>query len=470
MDPSEHYSATDYIVLNAVRAAFIKEPINGRIAIAYSGGLDSSTLLDAAVRVAGADRLIALHIHHGLSPNADIWANHTAEIADSLGIEFDMMYINVTRDNGQSIEANARTRRYHTLDKMCARHRATVLWLAQHADDQAETIILQLLRGSGIAGLAAMASHYRPVGIVGLMESKVKRVRPVLHLSRLQLECYAKNRGLHWIEDESNKDIRYIRNALRKDVMPTLAVYFPGFRDTLFRASKHAAVAQNLLDDLGALDFSAVALDGERTLSHSAFIALNDARAANLLRYWIRKLDLPGASSSRIYNMIRQLRNVHDSHSMCVNHSGYSLRLYRDTLYFDKFKNDHRKSRIEYRCIWHGQETWYLPEWNGKFIFALTSPDDVCAVSDIQLRDAMLLACQRRGGERIYTKKNGKARTLKNLFQERGIPSWQRDVPLLYIGDRLLYVPKLGINLDVLPVRGSTELETSTQWRRIIWQ
>ncbi|MDU0810859.1 MAG: tRNA lysidine(34) synthetase TilS [Burkholderia sp.] len=470
MVPSKYQYTTDHIVLNAVRTALVNEPLDSRIAIAYSGGLDSSTLLDAAVRVVGASRCIALHIHHGLSPNADVWANHTLKISASFGVEFDMMRIDVARNSGQGIEASARAQRYHALDSMCTRHQVTVLWLAQHADDQAETVLLQLLRGSGIAGLAAMAEYYLPVSSVRLTESKVKRVRPVLHLSREQLERYAAERCLHWIEDESNKDIRYARNALRKYVLPNISTYFPGFRNTLFRAAKNASVAQNLLDDLAELDFSAAVLDGKYTLSHSALISFNDARAANLLRYWIRKFGLQSPSASRLYNMIRQLRNVHNSYSLCVNHSGYSLRLYRDFIYFEKIKNNHNKVRTESRCIWRGQEIWYLPKWSGTFIFALTSPDDVYAVSDAQLRNAILLARQRRGGERMYTKKNGQARTLKNLFQERGVPVWQRDVPLLYIGDQLLYVPKLGINFNALCGRESIESETSTRWRRIIWK
>ncbi|MBN3791244.1 tRNA lysidine(34) synthetase TilS, partial [Burkholderia sp. Ac-20353] len=208
MIPPSEFSA-DRVVLDAVGVALADVPAGARIAIAYSGGLDSSVLLDAAVRVAGASRCIALHVHHGLSANADAWAAQAGATAARLGVAFDSMCVDVPRDSGTGLEASARESRYAALDAMCERHGAAVLWLAQHADDQAETVLLQLLRGAGIAGIAAMAPRYRPAA------AQVERVRPLLRLLRAQLERYAAERGLAWIDDESNLDTRFARNALR---------------------------------------------------------------------------------------------------------------------------------------------------------------------------------------------------------------------------------------------------------------
>ncbi|WP_176038992.1 tRNA lysidine(34) synthetase TilS [Burkholderia multivorans] len=461
MIPPNQYSA-DRVVLDAVGVALSGVPDGARIAIAYSGGLDSSVLLDAAVRVAGASRCVALHVHHGLSANADAWAAHAREQAARLGVAFEAMHVDVPRDSGVGIEASARERRYAALDAMCERHGAAALWLAQHADDQAETVLLQLLRGAGIAGLAAMAPRYRPDG------ASVERVRPLLRLLRAQLERYAAEHALSWIDDESNADTRYARNALRIDVLPALAVHFPGFRDALGRAAQHAAAAQRLLDDLAELDFVAAARDDGRALSRDALIAFDDVRGANLLRYWMRRLGLPGASAARLADMMRQLRDAHDAHALRVDHAGQCLRLYRDTVYWEAGDSAAPRDdgtgtpHADASLAWDGQEIWHLPGWRGTFVFARADAGSDDALPETLLRSAPLIARARAGG-RMRMWPDGPSRTLKNLFQERGVPAWQRDVPLLFAGDRLIYVPRLGVNRDGVPQGGHA-------WRRIEWR
>ena len=460
--PPSEFSA-DRIVLDAVGVALSDVPPGARIAIAYSGGLDSSVLLDAAVRIAGAPRCIALHVHHGLSPNADAWAAHAEASAAALGVGFDAMRVDVPRTSGAGIEASARESRYRALDAMCERHGAAVLWLAQHADDQAETVLLQLLRGAGIAGLAAMAPRYRPAG------APVERARPLLRLLRAQLERYAAARALDWIDDESNADTRFARNALRIDVLPALAAHFPGFRDALGRAAQHAAAAQRLLDDLAALDFDLAAREAGRALSREALVALDDERGANLLRFWMRSLGLPGASAARLANMMRQLRDAHDAHALRVDHAGQCLRLYRDMVFWDAggrietAEDGSAPARPATTCAWDGQEVWHLPAWRGTYVFAPAAPGDADAVPETRLRVAPLVARAREGGERLRAEPSRPSRTLKNLFQERGVPAWQRDVPLLYAGGRLLYVPGLGVNSEGAAPGGAA-------WRRIEWR
>ncbi|HDR9250742.1 tRNA lysidine(34) synthetase TilS [Burkholderia vietnamiensis] len=462
MIPPTEFRA-DRVVLDAVGAALSGLPPDARIAIAYSGGLDSTVLLDAAVRVAGAARCVALHVHHGLSPNADAWVAHAQATAQRLAVAFESERVDVPRDSGLGIEATARERRYAALDAMCERHGVAALWIAQHADDQAETVLLQLLRGAGIAGLAAMAPRYRPDG------ASVERVRPLLRLLRAQLERYAAQRELAWIDDESNADTRYARNALRLDVLPVLAVHFPGFRDALGRAAQHAAAAQRLLDDLAELDFAGAARDDGRALSRDALIAFDDTRGANLLRYWMRTLGLPGASAGRLANMMRQLRDAHDAHALRVDHAGRCLRLYRDAVYWELADSAEPPDdgsgtpHPDASLVWNGDEVWHLPAWRGTFVFAAAEPGSDGAVPEALLRSAALVARARSGGERLRTSPGGPGRTLKNLFQERGVPAWQRDVPLLYAGERLVYVPRLGIN-------HGDGLAADGRWRRIEWR
>jgi tRNA(Ile)-lysidine synthase len=455
------------IVLDALGAALSAQPAHARIAIAYSGGLDSSVLLDAAVRMAGAARCIALHVHHGLSPNADAWLAHAEATARALGVSFDVRRVDVARDDASGIEAAARDARYRALDAMCAAHGASSLWLAQHADDQAETVLLQLLRGAGLAGLAAMAPVHTAAG-------GVPRVRPLLALLRAQLEQYARARGLNWVEDESNADTRYARNALRRDVMPALAAHFPGFRDALARSAAHAASAQQLLDELAQIDLRDASRDDGRSLSHDALVSLDDARALNLLRYWMRTLDMPTASAARMADALRQLRDVHEEggdHGLRVDHAGRRLRSYRGLVFWDE-QNDARPSddaRKPAELTWRGQEIWRVPQWRGTFVFAPSDAGDPDAVPETVLMRAPLVARARTGGERMRNPAAGISRTLKNLFQEGGVPAWERDVPLLFAGDTLLYVPRIGVNRSAWQPSAAAGT-VSGRWRRIEWR
>ncbi|WP_323120710.1 tRNA lysidine(34) synthetase TilS [Burkholderia alba] len=465
MIPPNEFSA-ERVVIDAVGAALSALPADATIALAYSGGLDSTVLLDAAVNAAGASRCVALHVHHGLSPNADAWLAHCAAEAAARGVRFDAARVEVARLTGQGVEATAREVRYRALETLAERYGATVLWLAQHADDQAETVLLQLLRGAGIAGVAAMAPAYRPAA------SALVRTRPLLHLLRAQLERYATHRALRWIDDESNADTRYARNALRIDVLPVLAVHFPGFRDALGRTAQHAAAAQRLLDELAALDLRETVRDEGRALSRAALSAFDDERGANLLRYWMRSLGLPGASAARLAEMMKQLRDARDTHALRVDHAGQCLRLYRDDVYWEAGDSAEPADeqaltvREDSTLAWHGEEIWHLPAWRGTYLFHPAVADARDAVPEAVLARGGLTARSRVGGERMRTSPTGPGRTLKNLFQERGVPAWQRDVPLLYAGGQLLFVPNLGANRDAAVV-GAGE---AGGYRRIEWR
>ena len=477
----------DRLVIEAVGLALSAIPASARIAVAFSGGVDSTVLLDAAVRVAGASRCVALHVHHGLSPHADAWLAHCQAFAQERGVEFDARRVEVSRATGVSVEAAARDARYRALDTMCAARGVQTLWLAQHADDQAETVLLQLLRGAGLAGLAAMAPAFLAAGACAT------RVRPLLHVLRAQLEQYASEHALHWIDDESNADTRYARNALRHEVTPALAVHFPGFRDALARTAAHAASAQRLLDVLARIDMDAAAEDEGRALSQSALLALDEDRALNLLRYWMRTLGLVAASSARLTDALRQLREVGaagEGHRLRVDHAGHALRSYRGLVYWEAGESSEPAdetalaAREISELAWQGESVWHLPQWRGTFVFAAldAATGDACAAasgasdaaSNLEsipisvLRRALLSARSRSGGERMRTagSRGAPKRTLKNLFQERGIPAWKRDVPLLYVGDELLFVPLLGVNRAAL-----TDPADPTGARiRIIWR
>ncbi|MBN3810894.1 tRNA lysidine(34) synthetase TilS [Paraburkholderia sp. Ac-20347] len=477
------------IVLDALGVVLSTLPDDTRIAIAYSGGLDSSVLLDAAVRTVGPARLVALHVHHGLSPNADHWLAHGEATARAYGVAFDARRVEVAHDDPSGVEAAAREARYRALEAMCAAHGAQSLWLAQHADDQAETVLLQLLRGAGLAGLAAMAPERAVSGAL-------PRVRPLLHLLRAQLERYAHAYDLRWIEDESNEDTRYARNALRHDVTPALSAHFPGFREALARTAAHAASAQRLLDDLARVDLrDAAQADGD-ALSHAALVALDDARALNLLRYWMRVRGMPAASTARIADALRQLREVAlkgegGDHALRVDHAGFTLRCYRGLVSWSDARGaississsrnasdseesmDDGNVRAPVQLDWRGEEVWRLPSWRGSFVFAPAHADDPDAVPETVLQRTPLIARERSGGERLRDEAANVSRTLKNLFQSRGVPAWERDVPLLYAGETLLFVPRIGVNRSAFGASEGGEGDAAVpgqRWRRIEWR
>jgi tRNA(Ile)-lysidine synthase len=445
-------STAERIVLDALGSALSKVRSDAVVALAYSGGLDSAVLVDAAMRVAGPVRCVVLHVHHGLSPNADQWLAHCEATARGYGVGvcFAAQHVEVIRGPGESVEAAAREARYRALDAMCERYGAVALWLAQHADDQAETVLLQLLRGSGVAGLAAMASRR------GDSSSAIPRVRPLLHVLRGQLEHYARVRGLRWIDDESNADTSYARNALRHEVIPALAVHFPGYRDALTRAARHAASAQRLLDDLAKLDLRTIACDEDRALSHAALLTLDDERALNLLRFWMRSLGLPAASTGRLSDALRQLRDASDGPRLRVDHAGQCLRLYHGRVYWEAGDSSDPadeaaiQAKAPSELIWRGEGLWRLPLWRGSLVFSLAADNDLSAVPEALLAHAPLSARSRAGGERMRMAPHGPRRTLKNLFQELGVPAWKRDVPLVYCGSQLLFVPLIGLNADAL--------------------
>ena len=466
------------LVIEAVRAALGRVPASSSdslFAVALSGGLDSTVLLDAAVRCAGASRVVALHVHHGLSPNADAWSAHCEAFADSLGVRFAARSVDVVRASGESLEAAARDARYRALDQLCDEHGAHALWLAHHADDQAETVLLQLLRGAGVAGLAAMA----PERIDGTMS--VPRVRPLLNLLRAQLEHYAHERDLNWIDDESNVDTRYARNALRHDVLPVLAVHFPGFRDALARTASHAASAQRLLDELARIDLDmsratkrarsrSTRCSRSTTNAPSTCCVTGCARAA--CRRHRRR-----ASPTCCGNCATRSRRA-TATRLRIDHAGHCLREYRGSIFWEQgdsadpadLDEGARRAEDGGRIAMAGRRSVAFAAMARHVRVRARAMRDrrPMRFAESVLRSAPLPRVRAAGGERMRLAADAPSRTLKNLFQERGVPAWKRDVPLLFVGETLLFVPLIGVNRDALPATAPTRRVRSSgasSWR-----
>ncbi|CAB3783569.1 tRNA lysidine(34) synthetase TilS [Pararobbsia alpina] len=506
----------DQQVLAAVRAASALAPV----AVAFSGGLDSAVLLDAVCAVLGPSNCIALHIHHGLSVHADAWLAHARHVAEVTGAGFVARRVDLGNCAGQGVEAAARGARYAALFELCDTVGATTLMLGHHADDQAETFLLQALRGAGLRGLSAMPAETRD------RHAGLRLLRPLLALPRSVLLAYAQRRGLQWIDDESNDDPRFARNALRHRVLASLDEHFPAYREGLARSARHAAEAQGLLDEVAALDLQTLVVPvaeanpskGLHALSLIALRALDSKsppRAVNLLRYWLREEGLHAMSTARLENLIDKLRTLADDRSLNFMHAAHVLRHYRGVLSWEPAAPaddtmpaarpsastwvstststsstpsvplsvslwtppstwvfealDDKNRRAPVSLDWSGEEVWHLAAWRGSLVFAPTQADDPQRVATSLLRSARLVARAREGGERLRRVAGGSSRSLKNLFQQAGVPAWRRDVPLLFCGEQLIFVPGIGLDsaAQLTPIAQSDAQQT---WRRIEWR
>lgn len=265
-----------------------------RLCVGLSGGCDSVVLLHLASRLGFGERLSAVHVHHGLSPNADAWADFCAAYCAGLGIPLRICRVRVADDTGLGLEAAARNARYAAF----ADSAADTLLLAQHRGDQAETVLFNLLRGAGVAGAAGMPEERRLGGM--------RLLRPLLGTGRRELEVYAGQHGLRWIDDESNGDLRYARNYLRHRVMPLLGERFPAADVALAQAARHFGEADELLAELAAGDWQAAARqDGCASLAVLRSLSL--PRLKNLLRYRLRVLGWRAPGAERLDEFARQL-------------------------------------------------------------------------------------------------------------------------------------------------------------------
>lgn len=245
-----------------------------RVCVAFSGGIDSIVLLEALDLLRASLRLDvhAIHVHHGLSPNADAWAAFCVKVCAAKNIPLTMQKVSVDKNSSAGLEGAARAVRYAAF----ADEGSPFILLAQHADDQAETVLHQLLRGTGLKGLAGM-------GEARVVSATQTILRPLLNVSRAELEAFANERDLKWIDDESNDDTAFTRNFLRHEITPKLTQRFPHYRASLARAARHASEADEMLDALAKIDLQ---WDGENAFAQS-LDSLSTPRQINALYHWL---------------------------------------------------------------------------------------------------------------------------------------------------------------------------------------
>jgi tRNA(Ile)-lysidine synthase len=429
-----------------------------RIAIGFSGGGDSTALLHAAAALQRRRfvEVFAFHIHHGLADDADQWLAHCADVAATFGVAFDADHVTPGQP-GVSLEADARRLRYAALTRLASRRGCVALLTAHHADDQAETVLVNLARGAGIGGLAATARSRVLDGIILL--------RPFLDLPATRLRSYLEAHGLKHVDDPSNDDRRFTRNAIRHEVMPALRRIVPTIANRLAQTASHAATMQSLLDEIGLEDLGRdpampMPMARDEELDVERLASLSTARAANALRVWLGHRGMRPPSAAALKEMLAQLLHAAPDAQIELLHERQTLRVYRGRLSIDRGG----PPRIAFKSIaWNGETSIDVPEWNGALRFARATGRGFDALA---LREGPLALRERRGGERLRVRPDGPSRTLKNLYQEAGIAAWQRQrLPLIYLGDRLLLAAGIGPNAaamtDAMPGMESVSIE----WR-----
>lgn len=412
-------------------------PPGAQLALALSGGIDSVALLHTllTLRDSHAFRLRAVHVHHGLSPHADDWAGFCARRCADLGVELAVHHVGIGRDDPAGIEAAARRVRH----RIFAAVDADFLLTAHQQDDQAETLLLQLLRGAGPKGLAAMAELGRRPGW------RAAHLRPLLGVARAALLAYARDHGLAWVEDDSNVDTRYRRNALRREVMPRLAEHFPGSGATIARAATLQAEAAELLDDLARID-AAAAIEGDR-LDCAELAALSRPRARNLLRHFIELHGQPMPNARRLDEALHQLLDARHDARVCVGLGGLEIWRFRGGAHLVPAAPP-RAAPV----LWEGETVVHVPA--AGVAVSMQAVEGAGLKRSVLERGGVTLGV-RQGGERLRLHRGGPHRSLKNLLQENAIPPWRRDrLPLLWCDGRLLWAAGIGVDADARAAPG----------------
>lgn len=416
-------------VLSLVRQALAPFLVRQKWWLAFSGGLDSQVLLHLLWRLreeAHAAKtpfpaLYAIHINHQLQLPASEWVAHCQRQCDAYAIPLVVRVVDVA-DVGRGVEAAARDARYHEFAEVLAG--GDVLFLAHHLDDQAETLLLRLLRGAGVTGLAAMPSNRR-LGAGELF-------RPLMGVARSSLEAYAEEYQLSWVEDPSNTDTHYRRNFLRQRIMPLLAEHWPDYRAGFGRAARLQADAAQLLDEYIGADLLAL-IDDNASLDLRSLAKLSEIRQRAILRQFIIQGSGLALSSAQLDTIVRQFSAARsDSRPEFRLAGGGVLRAYRQRLFCERVLQglalQEREWRIERRMVIAGVGC-----------LSAEPEGDFMPRGPLQIRF-------RKGGERCHLVGESHSRSLKKLLQEWKIPPWQREtLPLIYCNGELAAIAGLAI-------------------------
>lgn len=414
-----------------------RHPLSGTVYVAFSGGVDSSSLLHALARLIDQGDssfvLEAIHVNHGLQSESGEWAEHCRKFCEHLNVPLHVFLVDATPKTGESPEESARKERYRAFARQM--QNGDQLFTAHHQEDQAETFLLQALRGAGPRGLAAMGMT-TPFDAGQLM-------RPLLHFSQQSLQEYALREELEWIEDPTNQQQSADRNFIRHEILPRLKIRWPAAALTLSRSSDHCAEASQLVERWAEEQLTDLAVGDPMPLLESEPVENSKAR----IRYW---LEMNGAGLPDAIHLHRIIREVINSREDAVsvvrwkNRNGreVKVRRFQGLLYMETGKSleaDGGNGKVlNFFMEWDLQQPLYIPETGIRLVARTVS--GVGIRKDL-LQGKKVTVRSRVGGERCHSGGSRQRRTLKNLLRERGIPPWERGrIPLIFVGDNLAQV------------------------------
>jgi tRNA(Ile)-lysidine synthase len=428
---------------------------NVGLVVALSGGVDSTVLLAAlaAHRLEGL-RVRAVHVNHGIHPNASKWSRHCRALARGLGVSLAVLQTRVVRAPGASLEAAARDARYALLAAELAP--GEFLLTGHHEDDQLETVLLQLFRGAGLAGLAAMPQ------ITAFAEGWL--ARPLLPRARAELEEWARGAGLSWVEDDTNADETLDRNYLRRQVLPLVRERWQGVGSAVSRSARHAAEGQRLLDMIARTDVERASSGAE--LFVPTLRALPPDRRRNALRFWITRAGARAPDTSRLEELAGPVIDARPDSNPRVQWGDVEVRRHADLLTIIKgatagsLTDRSRISAAERQnavapaveWAWKVAPSLELSEGGG----TLELKPDPHGPIDLDVIPASVTVSRRRGGERLRPRRGGPRRSLKSLLQESHLPIAQRGrLPLLFSGATLLAVGSVWVDESIQVTPGT---------------
>lgn len=403
---------------------------SGNIYIAYSGGIDSHVLLHLCAGQADLhSRITAVYVHHGLQAQADDWAAHCGSQATALGVDFLCLNVDAKAANGESPEAAARQARYRAL--MALIQPDDLVLFAQHREDQMETVLLQLFRGAGIRGLAAMPPA-APFGHGSL-------IRPLLAIPKSEINEYARVHRLNWVEDPSNQSSDFDRNFLRNQVVPLLKQRWPSVDKTVARSAQHCAEASALLATWNSAHLGSLANPENNSLNIDKLQSLEDAEITGLLRQWFGSLGLKPPSQAVLQTVKQQFLHTGTVTNPHLVTQGHVLKKYRQTLYCLTEKTF---APLPETQDWPADKRTMLLA--NDCVLSLTGANS--GISQSLWHGGKITLRRRSGGEKLKLANRAGRHDLKKLFQEAGVPPWERQArPLIYLNDRLAAVAGLWI-------------------------
>lgn len=403
-----------------------------RLFIAYSGGIDSHVLLHLCAAVDNLKpKITAVYVNHGLQAEAVSWGLHCQQVCKNLNVNFLSLSVDAQATMGESPEEAARNARYAALKSLLAKN--DVLLVAQHAEDQLETVLLQLFRGSGLKGLAGMPE------IMAFGQGKL--VRPLLNIASAEIIDYAKSHGLKWIEDPSNQQIHYDRNYLRNDILPKLKQRWPGLAKTVSRSARHCGNAQEILDTLAVNGLTEVISTQDCSLSIKKLQCYSAAQQTLIIRQWFQQQGLKMPSEAVVKRILTQVVEAREDAGPVLATQGITIRRYRDLLFCLKPVD----IKTGQTLIWPAQaRTFGVAK---ELVYQIVDSSSGIPLSCWQ--ETEVIVKFRSGSEVLQLPYRSGHHALKKLFQEAAIPPWERGlIPLVYLGGKLAAVGEHWISAE----------------------